>query len=167
MILSKKMLSLLLGLLLIPWAAYSQSLDNVNPDNPGSEEEQALELAVVLIMDGYLYDADKVVDKLLKMDSENNYYNYLKGFNLLYSAKDHKGAIEHFMKTIDPVQGKLDLLSSASNVTNDVYYHTAVAYHFLEDIVGNPSYGGVDSSYGDVGPATLGPRPQLRWRGFG
>ncbi len=140
MVLSKNRVVLILGMFIFPFISFSQSLDNTNPDNPNTEEEQALEMAVVLILDGYLYDANKVVDKLLEMNSENVYYNYLKGFNTLYSAKDHRLAIEYFMKTIDPVQGKLNLLSSESNVTNDVYFHTAAAYQFLEDIPNAEKY---------------------------
>jgi outer membrane protein OmpA-like peptidoglycan-associated protein len=140
MSLNKRVSLILLGLIMVPFLSFSQSLDSVNPDNPNDDEEQALQLAVLLILDGYLYDADKVVDDLLKMDAKNVYYNYLKGFNTLYCAKDHKSAIEYFLKTIDPVQGKLNLLSGESNVTKDVYFHTAVAYHFLEDIPNAKKY---------------------------
>jgi outer membrane protein OmpA-like peptidoglycan-associated protein/tetratricopeptide (TPR) repeat protein len=126
---------ILLGIVALSTFSFSQSLNSVNPNNPKSDgDEQKLQMAVVLIMDGYLYEADKIVDELLISDPENAYYNYLKGFNSLYSAKDHEKALKHFHKTIDPEQGKLQLLEADSRVTNDVYYHTASAYQFLEDI---------------------------------
>jgi len=131
MILRNKLSLFILSLFLAPFLLFGQG---PNPDKPSMEEQQVLEMAVVLIIDGYLYDADKVIDELLEMDSKNAYYNYLKGFCTLYSAKDHIKALEYFNKTIDPVQGKLSLLSAESNVTNDVYFHTAAAYQFLEDI---------------------------------
>lgn len=112
---------------------FAQGGTSFNSEDPKLTDEETLRTAVVLILDGYLYEGDKLVDDLLEKEPDNLYYNYLKGFNTLYSAKDHAKAIEYFQKTIDPVQGKLELLSSGSNVTNDVYFHVATAYHFLED----------------------------------
>ncbi|MDG1333626.1 MAG: OmpA family protein [Crocinitomicaceae bacterium] len=113
--------------------AFAQGGASFNSEDPKLSDEETLRTAVVLILDGHLYEGDKLVDDLLIKEPDNLYYNYLKGFNTLYSAKDHAKAISYFQKTIDPVQGKLELLSSESNVTNDVYFHVATAYHFLED----------------------------------
>ena len=114
--------------------SFAQGGTSLKTDNTGMSDEETLELAVVLILDGYLFEADVLIDHLLVKEPENVYFNYLKGFNTLYSAKDHARAITYFQKTIEPVQGKLELLSSESNVTNDVYFHMASAYHFLEDL---------------------------------
>lgn len=136
----KRVSLLFLGLIIVPSVSFAQSLESTNSDHQNLGEEQALERAVLLILDGFLYEADKIVNDLLKMDAENPYYNYLKGFNTLYCSKDHELAIDYFLKTIDPVQGKLKLFSSESSVTYDVYFHTAVAYHFLENIPNAKKY---------------------------
>lgn len=118
-------------ILAAPFTAFSQ-MRNFN-EGP-MDDEQRLEMAIVLMIDGYLHDADKIIDDLLTRDSENNYLNYLKGFNLLYSAKKHSEAIVYFEKSIPPAQGKLDLLSANSPVPKDVFFHLGTSYHFLEEI---------------------------------
>lgn len=103
-------------------------------------DKQTLKMAVALILDGQLYEGDKLIDDLLIKEPENLYYNYLKGFNTLYSAKNHAKAIPYFEKIVPAVQEEHDLLSSESSVPIDVYYHLAVAYHYLEDIENAEKY---------------------------
>ncbi|NVK66640.1 MAG: PD40 domain-containing protein [Flavobacteriales bacterium] len=116
---------------LAPLTGFSQMKD---VDESQLNDDELLKKAVVLMIDGYLYDADKIVGDLISKDPDNNYLNYLKGFNLLYSARDHAAAIPYFEQSIPPEPGKLELLSADSKVPVDVYYHLGTSHHFLEDI---------------------------------
>ena len=104
----------------------------VNPADP-ADEEKILEKATVLMIDGFLTKAEPLIDSLLMLDSANPHYNYLKGLISLYYHKDHQNSISYFSKAITRTEGKLDLLKIDTDVTNDVFYHLAEAYHFMNN----------------------------------
>lgn len=120
--------------------SFAQGGTSFNIETDDLNDEQTLKVAVALILDGFLYEGDKVIDDLLVREPENLYYNYLKGFNTLYSTKNHAKAITYFEKIIPAVQENDDLLSAQSSVPLDVYYHLAVAYHYLEDLENAKKY---------------------------
>ena len=83
----KRVSLLFLGLIIVPSVSFAQSLDSTNSDHQNLGEEQALERAVLLILDGFLYEADKIVNDLLKMDAEIHITTTLKDSTLSIVVK--------------------------------------------------------------------------------
>lgn len=120
-------------LLLAPFVSISQDNDPVFEMIQSGTEEEILEMANVLMLDGFLYDSDRLIESLLNKSPENANYNYLKGYIVLYYEKDHRKSIKYFNKALKKMEGRVDLLKTDSDVPSDAYFHLGTAHHFLQE----------------------------------
>lgn len=111
----------------------AQDQDYVSEMIEQGSEEEILEMANVLMLDGFLYDANRLVETLLEKDVNNPSFNYLKAYITLYYEKDHRKSIKYFNQAITQMEGRVDLLKVNSDVTTDAYFHLATAHHFLQE----------------------------------
>ncbi|MBP6089825.1 MAG: OmpA family protein [Crocinitomicaceae bacterium] len=88
-----------------------------------------------LIDEGYLYQAEIVVNALLNLKPDNANYNYRKGFLLLESRKDSKTALPFLLKAVSNNKKKYDAYSTKEiSAPFDAFFHLGHCYHLAGDI---------------------------------
>lgn len=100
-----------------------------------SSEAELVKESTFLMMEGYYYDAEKVIDKLITLKPESSNYNYRKGYVVLFSRKDYKASIPFLKKAIVSVSKSFDIYSAnEKSAPVDAIYYLATSYHALEQI---------------------------------
>lgn len=95
-----------------------------------SDETQLLKENSRLMFEGFHYQADMVMDKLIEFQPENPNYNYRKGFLLLEMKQDYKSAIPYLEKSITKTKKVFDAFSINEEYSPiDAYYHLGKCYH--------------------------------------
>jgi outer membrane protein OmpA-like peptidoglycan-associated protein len=88
-----------------------------------------------LIDEGYLYQAEIVVNALINLKPDNANYNYRKGFLVLESRKDSKTALPFLLKAVSNNKKKYDAYSTKEiSAPFDAFFHLGHCYHLSGDI---------------------------------
>lgn len=88
-----------------------------------------------LIDEGYLYQAEIVVNALLNLKPDNANYNYRKGYLVLETRKDSKTALPFLLKAISNNKKKYDAYSTKEiSAPFDAFFHLGHCYHLSGDI---------------------------------
>ena len=116
--------------------SYSQfSDDEIRTKISNSDQNTLLKDNSHLIQEGFLYQAEWVVDKLLTFQPESPNYNYRKGFLVLEIRKDHKAAIPFLQKAITDTKPHFDAFNTHENsAPADAYFYLASCYHLNNEI---------------------------------
>jgi len=103
-----------------------------------SEQELVIESSR-LMEHGLFYDAEQIVDKLLKSKPESCNYNYRKGYLILAGGGDFIRATPYLEKAVHKVNKHFDIYSVNEPCASiDAIYHLATCYHMsgqLDDAV--------------------------------
>lgn len=100
-----------------------------------ASEKQLLTQHSTFLIEGFLFNADLIADRLLEMKPENGNYLYRKGYTLMEVHKDYDRAIELFTKASVNVSNNYDMFSTKeTHAPADVFFHLGAAYHCNEDI---------------------------------
>lgn len=98
-------------------------------------ENKLIRESSLLMYDGFFYQAEMIVDKLLTFQPESPNYNYRKGFLLLETRKDFINALPFLLKAITDTKPHFDAFSSKEkSAPADAFYHLATCYHLGGDI---------------------------------
>jgi outer membrane protein OmpA-like peptidoglycan-associated protein/tetratricopeptide (TPR) repeat protein len=88
-----------------------------------------------LIDEGYLYQAEIVVNALINLKPDNANYNYRKGYLVLETRKDSKTALPFLIKAVSNNKKKYDAYSSKEiSAPFDAFFHLGHCYHLAGDI---------------------------------
>lgn len=102
--------------------------------NHSSEQELVMESSL-LMRQGFYYNAEKIVDKLLEIKPESSNYNYRKGYLALQLRFDYNAATPYLEKAVKDVDKNYDINSaSEESASLDAIYHLACCYHAEERI---------------------------------
>lgn len=94
-----------------------------------------------LTQEGFLFQADKLADKLISMDSESPNFNYRKGFLVLKLTSNYSEALPFFLKATQSVKENYDMYSSSeSSAPTDAYFYLGTCYHMSNDIENAKKY---------------------------
>jgi outer membrane protein OmpA-like peptidoglycan-associated protein len=94
------------------------------------DENQLLKENSRLMYEGFHYQAELVMNKLIEFQPENPNYNYRKGFLLLEMQNDYKAAIPYFEKSITKTKKVFDAFSTNEEFApTDAYYQLGKCYH--------------------------------------
>jgi tetratricopeptide (TPR) repeat protein len=100
-----------------------------------SSEQELLVQHSTYLIEGYLYNADLIANKLIELKPQNGNYLYRKGYTTLEALKDYEKAIELFEKAKVEISNNYDIFSTKEQrAPADVYFHLATAYHLTEKI---------------------------------
>ncbi len=117
--------------LMFPFAVFSQLSEQEvrNMAARGDEQELVYESSN-MIRDGYLYQAEILIDALLEKDPQRPNYNYRKGFVVLESRQDFETALPYLEKAVSNTDKNYDLYSAGERSASvDAYYYLAKCYH--------------------------------------
>lgn len=129
----KTTIALLLFFPLFLSAQYEESqlreiLSRENPQELVTESSQ-------MMQEGYLYQAGRITDKLLEIDSNSCNYNYRRGFIYLQMSGDFERALPHLKKSIADLDKNFDAFSSnEKSAPIDALFHLGRAYHLSSEI---------------------------------
>ncbi len=99
-----------------------------------SEQELLIQHSTYTI-EGYLFNADIIADKLVSLKPENGNYLYRKAYTLMEVHHDYEGAIVMLEKAMKEVNNNYDIFSTnETSAPSDVYFHLGVCYHRTEQI---------------------------------
>lgn len=88
-----------------------------------------------LIDEGYLYQAEIIVNALINLKPDNANYNYRKGYLVLETRKDSKTALPFLIKAVSNNKKKYDAYSSKEiSAPFDAFFHLGHCYHLAGDI---------------------------------
>lgn len=126
-----KSLTLLLFLATFTPTIFAQlSNDEIKQIISNSDETQLLKENSRLMYEGFHYQAEMVIEKLITFQPENPNYNYRKGFLLLEMKKDYKSAIPYLEKSITKTKKIFDAFSTNEAFAPiDAHYHLGKCYH--------------------------------------
>ena len=97
-----------------------------------SSQSKLLKESSFLMIEGYYYDAEKIIDKLLVSDPENCNYNYRKGYVLMFSRDAYSEAIPYLEKASKNVRQNFDVYKAKEKSASvDAIYYLGVCYHYL------------------------------------
>lgn len=84
-----------------------------------------------LIMEGYYFDAERIIDKLLTIDPQSYNYNYRKGYVMMFSRDAYKEATPYFEKAAQKTRKNFDIYSAREKAASvDAIYYLGVCYHY-------------------------------------
>ena len=127
-----RIIILLLNLIIISTALGQRTEQELNEFISASSESKLLKESSFLILEGYYYDAEKVVDKLLTIDAENANYNYRKGYVLMFSRDAYAEAVPYLEKASKSVRKNFDIYNAnEKRASVDAIYYLGVCYHYL------------------------------------
>lgn len=131
-----KHLILFIALIFSTNNSFSQFSDNQIRDFISkSNEDQLIRENTRLMIEGFLYQAEMVTDKLLTFQPENPNYNYRKGYLIMEISKNHQIAIPYLEKAITNTLLQYNPLDTEElSAPVDAFYHLAVCYHLNEEI---------------------------------
>jgi outer membrane protein OmpA-like peptidoglycan-associated protein len=126
-----KSLTILFILLTFNSTIFAQlSNDEIKQVISNSDETQLLKENSRLMYEGFHYQAEMVVEKLITFQPENPNYNYRKGFLLLEMKKDYKSAIPYLEKSVTKTKKIFDAFSTSEEYAPiDAHYHLGKCYH--------------------------------------
>ncbi len=106
------------------------SNDEIKKIISNSDEIQLLKENSRLMYEGFHYQAEMVIEKLITFQPENPNYNYRKGFLLLEMKKDYKSAIPYLEKSVTKTKKIFDAFSTEEEYAPiDAHYHLGKCYH--------------------------------------
>ncbi len=133
---------LLLSICSLPFIFLSQLTETEVREmaNSSNESELVFESSRML-QDGYFYQSEILVDKLLEKQPENSNYNYRKGFIVLESRKNYIQAITYLEKAVKDVDKNYDMFgANEKSASIDAYFWLGKAYHMNEDLAKSKEY---------------------------
>jgi outer membrane protein OmpA-like peptidoglycan-associated protein len=94
------------------------------------DESQLLKENSRLLFEGFYFQADMVMEKLLGFQPENSNYNYRKGFLLLEMNQDYLNALPYFEKSVLKTKDIFDAFNTNEDYAPiDAHYHLGRCYH--------------------------------------
>ena len=116
--------------------SYGQLTENdVRNIAASSSEGDLLKKNNVFLIEGDIYFADIIADKLLSLQPENPNYNYRKGYSTFELTKNYELAIPLFQKAVSDVSNNYDLFSTREkSAPSDAYLYLAKCYHLDENL---------------------------------
>jgi outer membrane protein OmpA-like peptidoglycan-associated protein/tetratricopeptide (TPR) repeat protein len=125
-------LLLFIPLCILITSKFSAQLTNEQIKNiiSSGDESQLLKENSRLLYEGFYFQADMLMDKLLNFQPENANYNYRKGFLLLEMNQDYRNAIPFFEKSILKTKKIFDAFNTNEDYAPiDAHYHLGKCYH--------------------------------------
>lgn len=131
-----KLVLLSLCLFLISARSFAQMTDaQLKTFIQSASEQELLVQHTTSLMEGYLFNANLIANKLIEIKPNNGNYQYRKAFTLLEVENDYEGAITLFEKAKVNISNNYDMFSTKeTNAPADVFFHLGTAYHLTEDI---------------------------------
>lgn len=109
--------------------------DEIKKKIAASDEKTLLKDNSHLMQEGFLYQAEWAVDKLLTFQPESPNYNYRKGFLILEMRKDYTAALPYLRKAISDIKPHFDAYNTNEHsAPADAYFHLATCYHLSNQI---------------------------------
>lgn len=100
-----------------------------------ASEAELISQNTTYLMEGYLFNADIIAERLVELKPESSNFQYRKGYTDLMVYHNYQAAIPRFEKAITSVNNNYDMFSTQEKrAPADAYYYLATCYQLNEEI---------------------------------